>query len=409
MIVISALVAVIAAVLLLPVLSDLLALVAPRRAGAPAADATGAADPPRLVFLVPAHDEELLIGNTIASLLAMDYPPGHRRVVVIADNCSDDTAEVARRAGAEVLERREPTLPGKPRALAWALGQLSATPYDAVVVVDADAVVDRGFARALAAAGPLRERAVQTCNDIRNPTENALTRMTATHARIRNVYMNGLKARAGLPVPLSNGLCLGRAVVDRWGWDAFSICEDWEMYVLLTRRGVPIGCVPQARTFAQEARTLKQSASQRRRWAAGKLTVLIDHLPALLRAPGIAWRHKLDVAAELTSSGPAVHAGLVALLVALVLVIDPPGSRWLTAALLVSVARLAAYTAWSVLQDPQPLRAMAAFLYFPLYASWRLAVQVGAFRMVGDRPWIRTERHAAADVDSPTTTRSTPW
>jgi cellulose synthase/poly-beta-1,6-N-acetylglucosamine synthase-like glycosyltransferase len=206
-------------------------------------------------------------------------------------------------------------------------------------------------------------------------------------------------------------LCLGRAVVDRWGWTAFSICEDWEMYVLLTERGVPVRNVPAARVFAQEARSLKQSASQRRRWAAGKITVVRDRLPSLLRSARASWRQKLDVVAELTSVGPAVQAGIVALLVAIVLLLDLPGAPWLAGALVLSLARLAAYTLLAIAADPEPVRTALAFAYLPFYTLWRLVVQLGALRMLGDKPWVRTERHVAADGDPPTSTpaRSSSW
>ncbi|MBK8005200.1 MAG: glycosyltransferase [Gemmatimonadetes bacterium] len=83
-------------------------------------------DPPRqepqpLVFIVPAHDEEMLVQRAVRSLLAQDYPPELLTVAVIADNCSDRTAELAREAGAVVLERSSATDRGKGHAIKWAL------------------------------------------------------------------------------------------------------------------------------------------------------------------------------------------------------------------------------------------------------------------------------------------------
>jgi len=406
----SAALALVAAVLLLPTLSDLVSLLrlvvrsnGPRGRGALTPAAVGPAPaPPRLLFLIPAHDEELLIGNTIASLRGVDYPEAAMDAVVIADNCSDATAEVARAAGATVLERRDAVKRGKPYAIEWALGRLPLAEYEAVVVIDADAVVDRGFARALAAAAPLRDKAAQTYNDVSNPTENALTRMAAVFSSARSVFMNGLKRRVGLNVPLANGLCLGTSVIARHGWQAFSICEDWELYAIFTERGVRIDNVPGARVGAQEAKSLKQSSSQRQRWAAGKITVLRDHIGSLLRSREIGLHQKLDVLAELTGLGPAVHAGLVVVLAAATLLLRLPGAPLVAGLLLASLGRHAVYTLLAVTRDRQPGRALLAFTYLPFYTAWRLGVQLLALTMVGDKPWVRTQRHVESTATTPT-------
>ena len=108
----------------------------------------------RLAVLVPAHDEEELVGRCVSALRAQTYPSSRRRVVVIADNCGDRTAEVAAAAGAEVLERRDDHRRGKGHALRWAMDRLLAEtePPDAVVVVDADSIADRELLGELAAA-----------------------------------------------------------------------------------------------------------------------------------------------------------------------------------------------------------------------------------------------------------------
>lgn len=391
MIIISALLALIGAILALPTLSDLVSVgrsaVRRRRESV-----ERAGELPRILFLVPAHDEEVLIAHTVASLGSQDYPAERRPIVVIADNCSDRTAELAAEAGARVLVRQDVERRGKPYALQWALGHIPIDDYDAVVVVDADAVVDPGFARALAAAGPLHEKAWQTFNDVRNQGENALTRMAAVFSAARAQFINGLKHRVGVNVPLANGLCLGREVVRRNGWNALSICEDWEMYALLTLAGERIENVPEARVSAQEARTLAQSSSQRQRWAAGKITVLGQLGPRLLRSRAISPWQKLDVLAELTAPGPVVHAALAVLLGLVALVV--PGTAFLLVLLGVSVLRVVVYAVLGLTRVREPARALFAFAYLPFYAVWRLGVQVSALRMVGAKPWVRTGRHA---------------
>src|SRR5437588_4815494 len=114
---------------------------------------TNAVQPPRsrLVIVVPAHDEATLIARCIASLRAQTYPQDLYDIVVIADNCTDDTAAVATTAGAEVLVRVSPHARGKGRALRWGIERvIHRTPApDGIVVVDADSEADPSFLEAL--------------------------------------------------------------------------------------------------------------------------------------------------------------------------------------------------------------------------------------------------------------------
>jgi len=366
-------------VLLLPTLSDLLSLsrIALRRRRGPTTTPSG---PPRLLFLVPAHNEEQLIASCVKSLTSMPYE--RFAVCVVADNCNDQTASVVRAAGVECLERQDPMRQGKPYAIVWALDRLPIQDFDAVVIVDADTVVDRDFASALAMAAPLRYKVVQAYNDVRNRAENALTRMAAVLSAANHRFAFGLKQRAGVNVPLSTGVCLGTEVLRTFGWKAFSICEDWEVYAQLTTQGVRIESVPAARLFAEEAPTLRQSASQRRRWTAGKMTVLTRYGWALLRSPHIGFAQKLDSIAELSAAGPVTHLGLAISAVALVYLVRPPGAPLLAVAFAASLLRA----------DPEPARAALALAFLPVYTVWRMAVAAAALTMVGDKPWVRTQR-----------------
>ena len=381
-----------AATLLLSTLSDLLSLGRIFAGSKPSNTAT-ARESPRLLFLVPAHDEELLLASCLRSLQAMRYPRERYHVAVIADNCSDRTDEIARDFGIECLVRTDPVLRGKPHAIAWAVQQLPVERYDSVVIIDADAIVDPGFAEGVAETGPLAHTAVQPFNDVRNPAESSVTRMAAVLAggMFRGAFP--LKARAGLNVPLGCGMCVGREVLAAQGWKAFSLSEDWEWYAILVSEGVPIHFAPRAHLYAQEAKSLSQSGSQRQRWMAGKLTTLLRRGPQILRSRRSGTRQKLDAIAELAATGPAVHLGLVLLLELIVFAAAPPWERLLGFLLLASLIRPVVYAVIGLVNDPQPLMALRAFAYLPIYTLWRVAAFVGTLKMLGDKPWIRTERH----------------
>jgi len=393
MIVLSWVVWLIAVVLLLPVLSDLASLLAmlgrpPRPVPPP--------QMPRLLFLVPAHDEELLLGATLASLSSLDYPRAQYETIVIADNCTDRTAAVATAAGVRCLERHDTSKRGKPYAIDWALSRIDLAAFDAMVIIDADCVVDRSFATAIGAAGPLRGRAAQTYIDIRNRRESALTVLGVTFSVMRFRLMNALKRRAGLTVPFGNGLVLGMDILRAEGWKAFSICEDWEEYALLTARGVDIENIPNAHTYVQEARSLRQSGSQRRRWAAGKYDVLIGCAGRLLRSRRIGIRQKLDAMAELSSPGPVVALGFALVLGTMAAALRLAALPLLLVALALPIVRLALYAVLALRLEQEPWPTVRALGYLPIYLLWRLMVQLSSLTMIGRSRWERTERHRDA-------------
>jgi 1,2-diacylglycerol 3-beta-glucosyltransferase len=382
---------VVAAAMMLPVVSDSLCIA---RALGRRRTRRDSVEQPRLLFLVPAHNEEQLIESCVRALRALRYPADRSAVFVIADNCTDRTAARARACGAACLERDDPALPGKPRAIAWALTRLALDAHDAVIIVDADTTAEPGFGGAVARAAPLNHKVLQAYFDVANPEDSALTRMAAVLAAANFRWAYPLKRRVGVNAPLlGNGMCIGTGVLATHGWKAFTIAEDWELYALYTAQGVSIESVEGARLFAQEACSLRQSSTQRQRWTAGKLTVLIRHLGALIRSPRIGLCQKLDAAAELSSPGPVVHLGLAASASVSIALLHPPGAGWLLLALWVPVARLAAYAVAGLTTRPDPLRTAAAFMFLPVYAAWRLATALVSLKMVGDTPWVRTTRH----------------
>lgn len=390
MILLSVALGLFATVLALPTVSDLVSLLrilVRRPLRRPASSAA-----PRLLFLVPAHDEELLLAPCLESIARLRYPRERMEIVVIADNCTDRTADIARAAGVRCLVRTAPHAAGKPRAIAWALSILAIGGYDAVVIVDADTEVDRDFAARLAEAGPLAHKACQPYNGVLNRSQNALSRMAAILAEAHHGFAYALKTRARLNVPLSAGMCIGSEVLGKHGWNAYSLCEDWEMYALLTEGSVRIESVPHARLYAQEAPTLQASTSQRRRWTAGKLTVLFQHAGPLIRAEGVGLAQKLDSIAELSAPGPVLHLCLASMGGAAALLLEPPAFAWLAAVLGATLLRPVAYALAALARDPEPSRAVRAFAFLPLYAVWRIGAAVTALGMLGDKPWIRTAR-----------------
>lgn len=384
------------AILWLPLISELLSLFGRDRGRRFATPGPSSGEVPRLLFLIPAHDEELLIAECVRSLLDMTYPTARRRIIVIADNCSDQTARIARDGGAETLIRADPHAPGKPRAIAWALGQIELRDWDACVIVDADSTVAPGFASGLAKLAPLNDIAFQANFGVLNEFESWLTRLGGVLSRCRYDVTYPLKQSAGLNCPITgNGMGFGTNLLVRDGWRAFSITEDSELYAVYTEAGVPIRHASQASLFSQEPRSLQQGVTQRRRWLAGRLRIIREWAVRLILSPHIGWHQKLDAFVELGLASPVLHL-LVAVLViatALMLVGGTPG-LWIAALAAASLSAVVVTTIAVVLSHPQPWRTFFSFFMLPVYAGWRLVVVIGTLSTLRDTSWRKTARTA---------------
>lgn len=381
------------AVLWLPLLSELLSLFAWWRTGSPMSKPPG--EIPRLLFLVPAHDEELLIAGCVRSLLGMAYPATHRRVIVIADNCSDATARLTRELGAESMERVDAKLPGKPRAIAWALTQIDLRKWDACVIVDADSTVAPTFALGLAKLAPLNDIVFQPNNGVLNEFENWLTRLGGLLGRCRFQVTYPLKQSAGLNCPISNGMGIGTNLLIRDGWLSFSITEDTELYAIYTEAGVTIRHASAANLFSQESRSLREGATQRRRWLAGRLYIIREWGPRLLGSKNIGWRQKLDAFVELGLSGPVLHLVIAVVTVGVSLVaVRGTLGRWIASLAAASLSALVVTTITVIGRHPQPWRTLSSFLMLPMYAVWRLVIVLGTMVTLRDTAWRRTARTA---------------
>ncbi len=226
----------------------------------------------RFDLVVPAHDEAAGVAQTVHSLLAVDYPVALRRVVVVADNCTDATAERAREAGATVLERTDPTHPGKGRALAHAFAFSLADGFaDAVVVVDADTLVSRNLLSAFDARLVAGARALQADYGVRNPEASWRTRLMrialAAFHQVRSLGRARLGASCGLR---GNGMGFRTSILRDVPARAFSLVEDLEYGLHLGRAGVRVDYAPEVTVQGEMVSSAAASRSQRLRWEAGR-------------------------------------------------------------------------------------------------------------------------------------------
>jgi cellulose synthase/poly-beta-1,6-N-acetylglucosamine synthase-like glycosyltransferase len=365
----------------------------------------------RFAVLIPAHNEELLLGAVLDSLHDLDYPRGYYHLIVIADNCTDRTAAIARDHGAVTLERCNRDLIGKGYALEWALQRLlkphdvepddlrEAAGFDAVVILDADTVVSRNMLRAFDDALQAGNHAAQVRYDVLNTAESWRTRLMSCALALAHVVKplgrEYFKLSDGLK---GNGMCFSREVVEQVPWSGESITEDIEYTLRLCRAGYRIAFLPQAAVWAQMPTTGAQATSQRKRWEGGRYRLLFTVGPGLLVE---SWRSRnrllRDRAFELIIPPFAEMFALPILLMTLCLILGVlAGWRLvMTLALIWSIilAAQAIYLFVGMWVARMPISVSLSLLYAPVYIAWKFGVYalMAVTRSAGG--WKRTERH----------------
>ena len=351
----------------------------------------------RFVVVIPAHDEAALIASTVQSVLASDYPNALRDVVVVADNCTDDTGRRARLAGAICHERVDPNHRGKPWALNWIFERLDLSRYDGVAIVDADTIVDRGFLREMDARLQRGERAIQGYYGVLNPDDSWLTRLAGLPAALNNYFLYPGKQALGLSCSLAgNGMCFDAALVRRLGWQAFTLSEDWEYYLILAIDGVRVTSAPGAVIYGQVARSLELGRAQRIRWSKGRMQALALHWRALLRK-AIAGRTIEPIDALFDVARPT-HAILLVCSLCYLLLTIPLRAAGAVPVVLPAlaagiVAAQAIYFVAGFACGRPPLRAWLALARVPWYLAWKSIVTVRAMTGLRERTWVKTTRN----------------
>ncbi len=244
-----------------------------------------AAPKTRFAFVVPAHDEETGIADTVRSLYAVDYPRELFEVVVVADNCTDDTAARAKAAGARVLERMDAQRRGKGFALAHAFEILASEGRaDAVVVVDADTVVSPNLLHAFDARIAGGAKAVQADYAVRNPDAGWRPRMMAIALGMFHVVRSTGRENLGVSCGLrGNGMAFTLELLREVPHDAFSIVEDVEYGIRLGEHGHRVHYAGEAHVYGEMVSSEKASRSQRQRWEGGRKQLVKQHAFRVLK------------------------------------------------------------------------------------------------------------------------------
>ena len=360
---------------------------------------------PRFVFVIPAHDEEENIGSTVESCRGVSYDPADYRVIVIADNCSDGTPDAARLAGAEVIVRTDTSRRSKGHALDYFFVQHpdKILDCDAVVLVDADSVVDPDILNAFASALSEGMDWIQCYYTVRNPDASWRTRMlTYAFSLFNGVWLLG-QDHLGLGVGLKgNGMCFSTRGLKRYPWSAHGLTEDLEFSWILRLAGERIHFLPTTRVYgAMPSQGGSAAATQRCRWEAGRKALRGKFLGPLLRTSGIGPFTKLMYVMDLVF--PPLGTLLLGLLVfASLQILAGLATGVFFAAPWVMVSQFAmglvlmCYALSPCFALGLPVRYLFSMTALPYYAVWKLHVTMGR------RPtaWVRTAREPSTRSDA---------
>ena len=345
-------------------------------------------------ILIPAHNEEMILSKLLESLSQLEYPQELYTIYVVADNCTDTTASLARQFDRVcVYERFNEKERGKGYALNWIWQQLAGRQHDAYVVLDADSVVVPTFLSAMDRELAHGALALQACNTVLNVTESPSTALRWIALTLMNhVRPLGRNGIGGSSTLTGNGMCLSRAILARYPWKAFGIAEDYQYYLTLVQNGERVRYVPEAIVRSQMPVTFAQMRTQDVRWEAAEPQQSSRRTALQLLKVGLSTGSFVRIEAVLELLTPPLSFMAVSCSLAFVvsLLLRSPLEIGLGIALLVGLAGYIA-TALYLLRAPRAV--YKALLHAPGFILWKLWVYfvLSRSRKHTDE-WVRTAR-----------------
>lgn len=349
---------------------------------------SGSRSTPRFAVIVPSHNEEQTISGVLRSLERLEYPDELYKVFVVADNCSDATAEVARKFRCAVWERTDPHRRAKGYALSWAFERIPEE-YDAVVVLDADSEADpgllAGFSRAYEPSTALQGLYLISLNS--DAASGASYVASALQNGLKPLGRQNLRCSAGL---FGNGMCLPRSLLKEVPWHRFGLAEDAEYHLDLVLAGKQVRFVPEARVEANAPGTFGGLESQRLRWERGRMDTLRRFTPSLLNRV-LKERSFQSLEALLSISAPpfSLTVSTAAACTVVGLMKRSVGDVLIGTSVLVAAAA-AVLRALRLVGAPSAV--YSNLFVLPFFVIWRTWITLRSLFRGKEERWVRTER-----------------
>ncbi len=351
-----------------------------------------------VAVLMPAHNEAEVIVETLAALTPQLLPQD--RLIVVADNCTDNTAQLARNAGATVLERTDDSRRGKGYALDCGLRFMAASPPAAVVMVDADCEFRRGSIRTLASDAIARQRPTQGIYLLDRPAQPSLKEAVSAFAfKVKNLVRPLGMTQLGMPCLLTGtGMAFPWSVITTVDLASNSIVEDMKLGFDLAIAGVPPTLCSAVTVVGQLPPSDADARTQRTRWEHGHLQLISHYAPRLLfqaAAQGrlTLWALSIDLLIPPLSL-------LVMIWVGVTLVVTLASGLigfWLPALICYAAGlelAIAVISAWA--KFAQADISLKTLLSVPTYVLWKIPVYL-KFLTEPQVEWVRTRRQVQRD------------
>lgn len=345
-----------------------------------------AVDIDSIAVLIPAHDEEKDIERCVASVLASDRGRYGLEVVVIADNCTDRTASLARRAGARVIERFDENIRGKGAALRYAIESMRGESNQVFVVIDADSVVGPNFIRAMGDHFASGKEAVQCVYLVLNSGASPRTRLMNLALLSINVFRPVGRELLGCSVGImGNGFGLSRKLLEDVPYSADSITEDLEYHLRLIDAGRRVRFALDAWVRADFPVSGEGNSTQRARWEGGRLALQRHLLPGMIAKLLSGRGEQLEPLLELTSLPLSYEVLTLIALMAL------PGS-FFSAYAIFGMGVIACHIAAAILLYGKR-EDFIALLEIPRYIVWKIGRMPRIISASAKNArWVRTRR-----------------
>jgi 1,2-diacylglycerol 3-beta-glucosyltransferase len=356
----------------------------------------------RFMIIIPAHNEVSVIAATVKRLLALDYPANLFSIHINADHCSDNTAEVARCAGAIVHERNEGPRTGKGAALSWLFKWLLEDEQcDAVVIFDADTRVDPKFLRVMDWRLAQGDQVIQGQHIIRNPNQGWYPSLTWAMFLIDNRFQNLGRSNLGWSAKnMGDSICFRVDILRMLGWGE-GLTEDYDFRFQLLLKNIRIVYEPAAMGYGEAPLTWAHARAQRARWLRGTHDASQQYVKHLI-VEGMKRRNLAMLDGALQASFPSYStlSILVWIGLAIQVLIDffnesidllPQIGAWAA-----MVLTLVIYPLVGLALERAPVRAYIVILLGPYFIFWR--TWLAFISRFGRRQvtWIRTN-HGESD------------
>lgn len=344
--------------------------------------------------IVPAHNESAVIARTLNSMKKIEWPRECFRVLVVADNCTDNTADIVRAHGAEALERNDTSLRGKGYALKHAFGISAERQWaDAVVVVDADAEVSANILESIAARIERGAQAVQVHYGILNPDAAWRTRLITIAKASFHIVRSRARERLNVSCGIrGNGWSVTHTLLRTVPYAAFSLTEDVEYGINIGMAGYRVYYADEAHSDAEMVSTTQAANQQRQRWEQGRFQLISSRTwPLLKQAFSQPSRICFDLAMDLLVlplSYVAINVVLLILAAALASTFLSVTMFWLHAGLACAVV-LALYVLRGWQLSGTGMQGLLDLCRAPVFLFWKLLLMLKQKKTAA---WVRTER-----------------